>query len=337
MADRIWPNPLGAEVPAWLLKRREVSAVPKLVYGRLAAVGRLHGVATVTLAALAADVGLTPNEAREYLAQLVADGLVEVEGSTDANGALLVWFLRHAWQEEPGKGKRKATNTHTIDLAAPSRASRAVSSLSLFSSEEQKDKHLPATGDDAVQGQPPAYVREGSAPASQTSQVVFLGSSGDALPSRAIDPYAAFPRADLPRLVQRPLDVLEGLWRAMQEKLQPEVSAAPWGGQERRIILSLHARYDWPDIETLITYLGERWSDLRGQFRQAPLQPSLVWVQRLHETLMAQARQYSGHAATLRAWEAWQEANRNDINAEPPADLLQAWKQARQDLAQRRS
>lgn len=344
MAERIWPSPAGAEVPAWLLKRPEASVGSKLLYGRLATLGREHGLAGVTLKALGADTGLAPGEVEGHLASLVDLGLIEVEGKTDAEGQLTVWFLRHQWQELPGKGRPRATNTHKIDFRGSSRDARTENkTLDLFQEEKEEFRGVRNEPDHAaIQKANSSSSKEKTArprvrtheelPA-PTGPVPFLGSDGTAPPSRSLDPYARFQRSELPLDVPDATSALEAIWRQGQERHDPTTRAAPWGHQERTLIRTLRSRYTHPECEALLRYVIDAWPELRGRFRDLASRPVLLWVSRMHETLMQEVTSRAPHAATLREWETWQEAHRNDISAEPPTELAQRVELARAALA----
>jgi DNA-binding transcriptional MocR family regulator len=104
----------GAMVPEWLMVRTEVSPGAKLAYARLARYAGQKGVAFPRLERLGSDLGVSRDQARRYVAELVKHGLItsKTGGFHRANR---YHFLDHEWMSKRGgksatpRGSKSAT------------------------------------------------------------------------------------------------------------------------------------------------------------------------------------------------------------------------------------
>lgn len=300
MADRIWISATGAEVPTWLLNQKQIGAQAKLVFGRLVTLARAQGAALCSANDLAEDTGCSPKEALTALKKLTDEGLIEVEGvAGEAGGSLVVWFLAHAWQNQPGLGRKKLDKYAPVSFDAPA---TEQPSLGLF--------------------------------APEGPLVRWKGAlSPTDPPSAQIDPFVRFPREELPREVGSLAD-LEQAWRSMLETLQPSVRAAAWGGKERRLIATLRTTYTFGELTSMFSYLQTCWGGIRVRRKIALTLPTLGWLHGNHERTHAEAQSYLPHAEALEAWTRWSTEHSEELFATPPPGLQENAAKARDALAQ---
>lgn len=108
----------GAMVPVWLLERSELSPGAKLCYARLARYAGPRGVAFPRLDTLGRDLGVSRDQAKRYIRELVRCRLIRAErgGFHRANRYA---FLSHPWiTEQPARQGINAPSRRGI--SAPS-------------------------------------------------------------------------------------------------------------------------------------------------------------------------------------------------------------------------
>lgn len=107
MGERVNPYRAwhGAMVPAWLLRRTELSMGAKLAYARLAQYAGENGHAYPAVATLGAELGVTDRQARAYLAELKTAKLIEQEDDPKHRVSSRYYFLRHPWMDQNGHGR----------------------------------------------------------------------------------------------------------------------------------------------------------------------------------------------------------------------------------------
>ena len=100
---QVYINPyaeFGAEVPNWLLKRKEVTPGAKIVFGQIMQVYHEppeDELRNTTPAEIAEDVGMEEAHVESYLHELLAHKLIVAE----PNGSGLQFYpVKHAWYEE---------------------------------------------------------------------------------------------------------------------------------------------------------------------------------------------------------------------------------------------
>jgi len=87
----------GAFIPNWLLRRDELSLGAKVVYARLAQFAGDDGRAYPTVERLSAEVGTSARQVQRYLAELVANKLIERHGNYAEGKGDDFYFLAHEW------------------------------------------------------------------------------------------------------------------------------------------------------------------------------------------------------------------------------------------------
>jgi hypothetical protein len=89
----------GAFIPNWLLERRELSQGAKLCFARLGQFGGVKGNCHPGQQVLADSLGVVARQARKYVAELEAHGLIVStrKGLGKSNSYTFIW---HPWSEE---------------------------------------------------------------------------------------------------------------------------------------------------------------------------------------------------------------------------------------------
>ena len=111
MTKKIRLNPYklfnGANIPNWLLERREVASTAKLAYARLCQYAGKDGYAFPRQDTLAAKIGVSQRYTRKVLSELSKFGLIRIirRGLGKSNA---YEFLEHPWMSGFRKIKRGA-------------------------------------------------------------------------------------------------------------------------------------------------------------------------------------------------------------------------------------
>jgi hypothetical protein len=90
---------VGAFIPNWLLKRKEVCQGTKLCYARLAQYAGENGYAHPAQATLATELGVSSRQVRKYITALIKHRLLATRqfGLAQTNAYIFLW---HEWAEE---------------------------------------------------------------------------------------------------------------------------------------------------------------------------------------------------------------------------------------------
>jgi Helix-turn-helix domain len=87
----------GANVPNWLLRRKEVNGCAKLVWGRLYQYCNDEGRAFPKIETLAEEIGFSVSGTKKAIAELEAFGLIKVEDHFGTHESSDYYFVWHQW------------------------------------------------------------------------------------------------------------------------------------------------------------------------------------------------------------------------------------------------
>lgn len=349
MAERLWVSTTACEVPGWLLGRRNVSSDGKLLYGRLVALARDTGCVSESITAICRSLGMPPGHVEDLLQKMAAVGLVDVSQARMGDPSLrelksVIWLLRHEWQAPPARSPlpRRQPRAREEILRLPFHASENPEGNSKENDHVIDKDKLNSSGS-VPSGEPEDKIRSNSLLSEEENAPARPREgepNNEAQPAQGRTPTkdekapsARRNGSEAPWLGKQAIDALEALWRASIEASGDPTAPAPWLPGERGQLGRARAKYDDETLRALVSYVGTHWQELRRRYPNAPERPDVLWALFRHGTLVPTAQTWAKHQGTLAAWEAWQQAHKNDVAAQPPPGLVAAVGAARTALA----
>lgn len=109
---------------------------------------------------------------------------------------------------------------------------------------------------------------------------------------------------------RKQMEQIEAQWRSALHDKFPELALAQWAGRERGQVQMLIEKYGGPLAGLSLDYVVKNWEIIRGRFLKGTGGvPSVGFVLRFHEVLVAEAQQWTAVKIVQAEIEQWQREN----------------------------
>lgn len=316
----------GVLVPAWLMRRPEVTPLEKLVYGLLVKHSGRQATPVPAADELARELGCEAQLVDEALRSLKK--LKLIEGRRGRGGANRLNFCRHAWtdgsQPSPEETKRRIGKAMAAIEAAKERA--AVQ-------QQQNVARRKAKGQKWGESEEEPRERE---------RVYDPGADWNEPKAEAVNGHVhrsvASPYEELSKEDQKRFRTLKSFWLDNVAAAAPGAVHPRWhlNCREEKVLVNLMRQYEPKVIETLFLYACKNWRSIHKRMFKCEGSgvPDIVFLERFASQLVQDARLWQKHSKALDEYERWRNSQ-TDL-ALPDAALERKYEQAKKALQELR-